>query len=61
MEIITSFINDFGFPVAVSVFLLFRLENKLDKLNESISDLINVISENRKETGDWYGWYDFQK
>jgi len=52
MEIIMRLINDFGFPVAVSVFLLFRLENKLNKLNKNILDLTDVISENTKENGD---------
>lgn len=31
-----SLITDIGFPVAVTFYLMHRIENKLDTLNESI-------------------------
>lgn len=31
-----SFVTDIGFPVAVTFYLMHRIESKLDTLNESI-------------------------
>lgn len=36
MEQWLSFIGDVGFPIVVSLYLLHRVERKLDTLNESI-------------------------
>ena len=38
---------NFGFPIVVSAYLLFRVESKLEKLTEVIVDL-NKIVENLK-------------
>lgn len=37
-EIFTA-ISNFGFPVVVASYLLFRFENKLEKLEQVINDL----------------------
>lgn len=39
METWISLIGEFGFPVIVTLYLLYRIEAKLDKLNESILSL----------------------
>ncbi|MBI6873607.1 YvrJ family protein [Clostridium aciditolerans] len=36
-------VGSFGFPIAVSVYLLVRLESKLEMLTVSINNLSNVI------------------
>jgi len=40
-------VANFGFPIVVSAYLLFRVESKLEKLTEVIVDL-NKIVENLK-------------
>jgi len=32
-------VKDVGFPIVVTLFLLYRIENKLDELNRSIREL----------------------
>lgn len=32
-------IKDVGFPIVVTLYLLYRIENKLDELNDSIREL----------------------
>ena len=45
MEIIETLIANVGFPVAVSIYLLVRLELKLETLTNSINELSsNIIS-----------------
>ncbi|WP_279021868.1 YvrJ family protein [Intestinibacter bartlettii] len=45
MEIIETLIANVGFPVAVSIYLLVRLESKLEILTNSINELSsNIIS-----------------
>ena len=45
MEIIETLIANVGFPVAVSIYLLVRLESKLETLTNSINELSsNIIS-----------------
>ena len=45
MEIIETLIANVGFPVAVSIYLLIRLEAKLETLSSSINELsTNIIS-----------------
>ena len=39
-----SLIGNVGFPVAVSAYLLIRLEKQLDSLANSINKLNNIIS-----------------
>ena len=43
MEIIETLIANVGFPVAVSIYLLIRLESKLETLTDSINKLSNNI------------------
>ena len=38
-----SMVGSVGFPIAVSVYLLVRLESKLEVLTVSINNLSNVI------------------
>lgn len=44
MEEIYSSIANLGFPIAVSIYLLVRIEGKLDSLTQSINELSNVIA-----------------
>jgi hypothetical protein len=37
-------IANLGFPIVVSIYLLVRVENKLDKLSDSINELARVLS-----------------
>ncbi|MFP1649590.1 YvrJ family protein [Enterococcus mundtii] len=37
-------IGNFGFPVAITIYLLVRFEGKIDKLRESIDDLSDNVS-----------------
>lgn len=44
MELIYSSIANLGFPIVVSIYLLVRIEGKLNDLTESINELSNAIS-----------------
>jgi hypothetical protein len=44
MEMIYSSIANLGFPIVISVYLLVRIEGKLDKLSNSITELAHAIS-----------------
>ncbi len=43
MESIWNQIGNFGFPIVVSIYLLVRVENKLDDLTEAIYSLKESI------------------
>ncbi len=43
MEELMHLIGNFGFPVAVSIYLLVRLEGKLETLTESIHSLSQAL------------------
>lgn len=43
MEQIVSLIGNVGFPIAITLYVLMRLEAKMEKLNENIVKLTNVI------------------
>ncbi len=45
MEEFFTLISNFGFPIVVAAYLLFRFENKIDKLSD-------VIAQNSKVTDD---------
>lgn len=47
MEDMLLTVSNYGFPIVVSIYLLIRLENKLDKLTESILSLSSKLD--RKE------------
>ncbi|MCF6136815.1 YvrJ family protein [Pseudalkalibacillus berkeleyi] len=38
-----SMLSEFGFPVVVTLYLLHRIESKLDSLNQSILNLPNHL------------------
>ncbi len=44
IEDMLSQIANFGFPIVVCVYLLVRIEGKLDQLTGSIHELANVIT-----------------
>ena len=41
---LVSLIGNMGFPIAISVYLLVRIEGKMDTLTGSINNLSNVIN-----------------
>ncbi len=43
MDEVVGLIGNFGFPVAVSIYLLVRLEGKMETLTESIHSLSEAI------------------
>lgn len=49
MEQLSSLIENLGFPIVLSVYLLIRFEKKIDKLNETIIKLDNSIIELLRE------------
>lgn len=44
MEHLYTSIANLGFPIVVSIYLLVRIEGKLNDLTESINELSKVIS-----------------
>lgn len=50
MEEIISQVANFGFPIVLSVYLLVRVESKLEKLTESINELSKNIASMDKRT-----------
>ncbi|NLX63037.1 MAG: YvrJ family protein [Tissierellia bacterium] len=44
MEEMYSHIANLGFPIVISMYLLIRIEGKLNQLTESINELAKVIS-----------------
>jgi hypothetical protein len=44
MEEIYSSVANLGFPIVISIYLLVRIEGKLNELTESISELSKVIA-----------------
>jgi len=43
MEGIVSLVGNVGFPIAVSIYLLVRIEGKMENLTNSINSLTNSI------------------
>lgn len=43
MEYFKELIGTVGFPIAVSAFLLVRIEKKLDQLNNTLIDLMETF------------------
>lgn len=48
MEMIFTQIGNFGFPIVVTIYLLVRVEKKLDELTIAIHDLGKVVGSNSK-------------
>ena len=44
MEEIYTHIANLGFPIVISIYLLVRIEGKLDMLTESINELTKTIA-----------------
>lgn len=44
MEELVNQIANVGFPIAISCYLLIRIESKISELTKSINDLSNSIS-----------------
>lgn len=49
MEEIYTHIANLGFPIVISIYLLVRIEGKLNQLTESINELSNTIEKTRKD------------
>lgn len=43
MDELVNIIGNFGFPIAVTIYLLVRIESKLAQLTESIHELTTAI------------------
>ncbi|OIJ14282.1 MULTISPECIES: YvrJ family protein [Anaerobacillus] len=43
MEIWIPLISEYGFPVMITLYLLHRIEKKLDTLNDSMTQLANHL------------------
>jgi hypothetical protein len=46
MEMWLPLISEYGFPVMITLYLLYRIEAKLDLLNDSVTELARVIQGN---------------
>lgn len=51
MQDVFSQIANLGFPIVVSIYLLVRIENKLDSLTQSICDLSKAIDTLKSSQG----------
>ena len=49
MQEFFSLISNFGFPIVVAGYLLFRFENKIEKLDSSINSLADEVKELKNE------------
>jgi hypothetical protein len=47
---ILNAIGNYGFPIAITGYLLLRMESKLDKLTDAINALCNRIPKKEAET-----------
>lgn len=45
MESIFELIGNVGFPIAVAVFLLVRIEKKLDDVNKTLINMLETFNE----------------
>ena len=43
MQEIVALIANVGFPIAITLYVLMRLETKMEKLNDNIVQLTNLI------------------
>ncbi|MCT8137588.1 YvrJ family protein [Anaerobacillus sp. CMMVII] len=46
MEIWLPLISEYGFPVMITLYLLYRIEAKLDLLNDSVAQLAVILQGN---------------
>ena len=52
MEELLKAISNVGFPIAVAVYILVRIEPRLNKLADAINKLIPIIKEDSGNTKD---------
>ena len=52
MEDLLNAISNVGFPIAVAVYVLVRIEPRLNKLTNVTSELIPIIKEDTNNTKD---------
>jgi len=45
-------VGNFGFPIVITIYLLHRIENRLDLLRKSIEDLAKCISAEKRDKGE---------
>lgn len=48
MQAVVSFIQDVGFPIFVSCFLLIRIEPTLKKIGETMAQILIFLEEQKK-------------
>ncbi|MBB6218714.1 hypothetical protein HNQ80_004889 [Anaerosolibacter carboniphilus] len=48
MEILNEFVSTLGFPIAVTVFLLIRIEKKLDELNKTLLLVVEALGKTQQ-------------
>ncbi|MBL3641778.1 YvrJ family protein [Peribacillus frigoritolerans] len=51
MDQILPFVSDIGFPIIVTLYLLHRIETKLDALNETLVELPDRLREGIPKSG----------
>jgi len=51
-EIFFKWIPSVGFPIVVAVFVLIRLEPKIEKLVKAITELIPIVKQDSENTKD---------
>ena len=52
MEELLNAISNVGFPIAVAVYVLTRIEPRLNKLTDAINKLIPIVKEDGTNTKD---------
>ena len=52
MEELLKAISNVGFPIAVAIFVLIRIEPKLTKLIEAITTLVPIVKESSQNAKD---------
>lgn len=45
ISLVTTSISNFGFPIVLTAYLLIRFEKRIEALNSSIIELLQVIKE----------------
>jgi len=51
MEELINLVSNVGFPIAITVYLMMRFENKLEKLDDSINSLVIAINNSNINKG----------
>ena len=48
MESLTNLVSNVGFPIAITVFMLIKMDNSFKELSESVKSLTKEIKNNKK-------------